>query len=140
MHKYLVTLMFVSFLLFAASPAFAVDPQCVDLGPNDPVAVLDWTDGTAAICISLDGSDGNPINDARVLTCTVEYFDASDTSMGTAVVTGGPGTYHPLTVPRDGIGRATAFCEVDGLASASAETGAIFPASSEPIPPVLLVP
>ena len=122
-------------LILVAANAQAVDPACVGAVQPDPV---DLSAGTATFCLSQTLADGTAVDSTKTLDCTLDLFDDGGVSLGTQAFSGGPGTAHAVTVPRDGIGSAVASCILDGLASANGTPVVVFPVEFAPTPPVLL--
>jgi len=137
---------FVLFGLFfiLTFPAFAVDPECVDV---TQAGTIDFSDGNGAICTSATDGNGDPLSESKVLTCTVEskvltctvtFVDNAGNVIGTEEVVGGPGEFFTFNTPRDGVGTASAVCVMDELTSETASITAIFPADVAPAQPVIL--
>jgi len=128
---------FVLFGLFfiLTFPAFAVDPECVDV---TQAGTIDFSDGNGAICTSATDGNGDPLSESKVLTCTVTFVDNAGNVIGTEEVVGGPGEFFTFNTPRDGVGTASAVCVMDELTSETASITAIFPADVAPAQPVIL--
>ena len=136
--KFIRTLLLVgALLMLGAGSAQAVDPACAGATQADPV---DLSAGVATFCTTQNLVGGEVIDPSKTLNCTVEQFDDGGVSMGVQNFTGGPGTAHPITVPRDGIGQSVAICTLDGLTSNPADgtIATIFPVEAAPQAPIIL--
>ena len=130
------SLFVVAVLVFlVSSVTWGADPEC-----ENPTQLLelDLSDGVGNICLPANNTAGEAVPDTKVITCSVTFVDGDGNTLSTQEVTGGPGDFLPLTVPRDGVGAATASCTMDGLEGAAAVVAVIFPSDLPPAPPVIL--
>lgn len=125
----LLTLPVLVAMLLLAEDAQAVDPICDNAVQP---ASLDLSGGTATLCLSRGFANGTDIDPSKILTCTVEFFDGIGVSIGTQVLTGGPGTAHTFIVPEDGVGNAKAICVLDGETSVASTPSVNFPPQTVP--------
>lgn len=122
------------FCLFSL-PALAMDPECEN--PTQPDS-LDFSDGVGHLCTPTKDVTGQNLADTKVLTCNVTFVDGTGATISTQEFVSGPGEFLTLTVPRDGVGTASADCTMDDLTSEAVTVTAVFPADNAPAQPVIL--
>lgn len=96
------TLLASVFVLWLASPAFGVDPQCVgntDHRAQPSTATFDYSGGTYSGCLTERDVNGNPLPTAVVISCKAALVGEDGTTAIIDLPSGVPGSFFTGPVP-----------------------------------------